>query len=278
MKNSGNLNSPEWCDIIFEGKNKSYGAFELRQSSTKRHLVAFAVVVLFAIIVSCLPSIISTITAATSKHADAGITDVYSVVEVDNKVAEAEIIKPEIPEPPQYVKMTKFVPPTIVNDDQASDQSEMVSMEEVATGKDAIGSFNVEEGSTSENAVRKEFEQQVTEGTGGGAAKQPEIFISAEFMPQFPGGDSEMYRFIGDHLKYPVIDQEMGVQGRVIVRFVVSKTGEIGSLELVKGISPTCDKEAMRVIKSMPKWIPGKQQGVPVPVYFTMPIVFKLKQ
>jgi protein TonB len=96
-------------------------------------------------------------------------------------------------------------------------------------------------------------------------------------MPQFPGGQDEMYRFIGNNLKYPAIDQEMGTQGRVTVRFVVSKTGEITNIELLKGISPTCDKEAIRVIKSMPKWIPGKQSGNPVQVYFTMPIVFKLK-
>ena len=97
-------------------------------------------------------------------------------------------------------------------------------------------------------------------------------------MPQFPGGEKEMYKYIYDNIKYPVVDQEMGVQGKVTVRFVVTKNGDISDIQLLKGISPTCDKEAIRVLKSMPKWVPGKNNGVAVPVYFTMPIVFKLKQ
>ena len=114
MKNLANLNSAEWCDIVFEGKNKAYGAFELRQSSSKRHIIAFGVVVLFAAVVSALPAIISTINAATSKGHTAGIDETYvtSVVEVETK-PEPEIVKPEMPEPPKFMNMTKFVPPKI---------------------------------------------------------------------------------------------------------------------------------------------------------------------
>ena len=174
--------------------------------------------------------------------------------------------------------MTKFVPPTIVDDAKVNDEEQMVTMEEVAKGKDAIGKHKVENGSTDPDAIRKDIETIMTPTDKGGTEKKPETFIAVEIMPQFPGGEAEMYRFISNNLKYPVVDQEIGTQGRVIVRFVVSKTGEISNLELLKGISPTCDKEAMRVIKSMPKWIPGKQSGNPVQVYFTIPIVFKLKQ
>ncbi|MBN9303331.1 energy transducer TonB, partial [Dysgonomonas mossii] len=80
------------------------------------------------------------------------------------------------------------------------------------------------------------------------------------------------------NLKYPVVAQESGIQGRVTVRFVVSKTGAIEDVNVIRGIDPSCDKEAVRVVKSMPKWIPGKQNGLNVPVYFTLPIVFRLKQ
>ncbi|MBK5720583.1 TonB family protein [Dysgonomonas sp. Marseille-P4677] len=279
MKNLTNLNSAEWCDIIFEGKNKSYGAFELRQSSSKRHIVAFGVVVLFAAVVSAMPAIISTINAATSKGHTAGIDETYvtSVIEVDNKLPEPEIAKPEIPEPPKFVKMTKFVPPTIVKNEDAPDETEMVNMSDVTEGKEAIGAFDVKDGSTDKDAIRKEFETDVIgDGKGGAAPKEPEIFVSAQFMPQYPGGEKEMYKYIYDQIKYPIVDQEMGIQGKVTVRFVVSKTGEITDIQLLKGISPTCDKEAIRVLKSMPRWIPGKNNGIAVPVYFTMPIVFKL--
>ncbi len=282
MKNLVNLNSAEWCDLIFEGKNKSYGAFELRQSSTKRHLIAFGVVVLFAAFVSCLPAIISTINAATAKNHTGGVDGEYitSVIEVENKLTEPEVIKPEIPEPPKFLPMQKFAPPTIVKNEDAPDDTEMANMSDLTTDKREIGNFNVEDdGSDHKEAVRKEFETNVVgDGKGGAASKEPEVFVSAQFMPQFPGGEADMYKYIYDNIKYPVVDQEMGVQGKVTVRFVVTKNGDISDIQLLKGISPTCDKEAIRVLKSMPKWVPGKNNGVAVPVYFTMPIVFKLKQ
>lgn len=278
MKNAVNLNSTEWCDIVFEGRNKSYGAFALRQSSWKRHILAFAIILVFVGFVTALPLIISTVKAATGTRTE-NMTGEYKMAILDqplNKVDEIE--KPPIPEPPKFIQMTKFVPPTIVDDSKVNDEEQMVTMEEVAKGKDAVGKHNVENGSTDPDAVRKDIESIMTPTDKGETEKKPETHVIVEVMPQFPGGEAEMYRFISDNLKYPVVDQEIGTQGRVIVRFVVSKTGEISNLELLKGISPTCDKEAMRVIKSMPKWIPGKQSGNPVQVYFTIPIVFKLKQ
>lgn len=95
-------------------------------------------------------------------------------------------------------------------------------------------------------------------------------------MPVFPGGEKEMYQYIFNNLKYPVPDIEVGTQGKVIIQFVVGRDGSITNATIVRGISIGCDKEALRVVKSMPKWIPGRQNGIPVQVYFTLPIVFKL--
>jgi len=282
MKNSVNLNSTEWCDVIFEGKNKSYGAFELRQTSWKRHIIAFGIILTTVILISFLPMIVSKISAATTKIYMGGMDDTITVMQVDNKVEEPplDIDRPEVPEPPKYIEMKKFVPPIIAPNEDVDDNQEMASMADLVDDKKvAIGVFDVKEGSTDPDAVRKELEREIVgEGTGTGGAKKEEPLVFAEFPPQFPGGEQEMYRFISDNLKYPIVDQEMGTQGRVTIRFVVSKTGEVTDLKLLKGISPTCDKEAIRVIKSMPKWIPGKQNGNPVPVYFTLPIHFQLKQ
>ncbi|MBB4035711.1 protein TonB [Dysgonomonas hofstadii] len=281
MKNSVNLNSTEWCDVIFEGKNKSYGAFELRQTSWKRHIIAFGIILVGVIFISFLPMIISTINAATANVYNGGYDETHIVVDI-NKPEEPplDIEKPDMPEPPkqEYIKMDKFVPPTITTDDKVNEDEVMKGMGELLEDPNtAIGKFQVDEGSTSETAKRKEFEEAVVgDGTGSGAAKKDEPVVFAEIPPQFPGGNDEMYRFIAENLKYPIVDQEMGTQGRVTIRFVVSKTGEVTDLKLLKGISPTCDKEAMRVIKSMPRWIPGKQNGNPVAVYFTLPVVFKL--
>ncbi|MFV0417657.1 MAG: energy transducer TonB [Dysgonomonas sp.] len=280
MKNLANLNSTEWCDIVFEGKNKAYGAFELRQSSWKRYLIAFGVIVLGVIFLSFLPQIIANVNARNASI-KTEIDGDYTITQIEHKQEDliAEALPPEVPEPPKYIKMDKFVVMNIVEDDQVTDEDDAPKgMDELVNSKGVIGSFNVEDGSTDPDAVRKEFESLVTgEGTGKGAEEVPQILVTAEFMPQFPGGEAEMYKFIKDNLRYPAIEQEMGNHGRVTIRFVVSKTGEISNIQVVKGVSPGCDKEAMRVIKSMPKWIPGKQHGVPVPVYFNLPILFQLK-
>ena len=104
------------------------------------------------------------------------------------------------------------------------------------------------------------------------------VFVVVESMPEFPGGQQALFKYLGDNVKYPVIAQENGIQGHVICQFVVNKDGSIVDIEVVRsGGDPSLDKEAIRVIKSMPKWKPGKQRGKPVRVKFTLPVNFKLQ-
>jgi protein TonB len=95
-------------------------------------------------------------------------------------------------------------------------------------------------------------------------------------MPQFPGGEIELYKFIRENLKYPSQAQEAGIQGKVILNFVVGRDGKITNIKVVRGIGFGCDEEAIRVLQKMPRWNPGKMGGRSVPVYFTFPITFKL--
>ena len=103
------------------------------------------------------------------------------------------------------------------------------------------------------------------------------VFQVVEKMPSFPGGDSQLFKFLNDNVKYPVIAQENGVQGRVICQFVVNRDGSIVDVEVVRSVDASLDKEAIRVIKSMPKWSPGQQRGKPVRVKYTLPVNFKLQ-
>ena len=103
------------------------------------------------------------------------------------------------------------------------------------------------------------------------------VYQVIEQMPQYPGGESELMSYIAKNLKYPVIAQENGIQGKVILRFVVSKSGVVDKIEVVRSLDPACDKEAVRVVKTLQRWIPGKQNGVNVSVYYTLPIAFKLE-
>lgn len=106
--------------------------------------------------------------------------------------------------------------------------------------------------------------------------KREKPFVTVEQMPAFKGGEAAMKKFIEDELKYPEAAKKAGIQGRVTIRFVVSSTGAIEDINVIRGIDPACDKEAIRVIKAMPAWEPGKQNGKAVAVYYTLPIVFRL--
>lgn len=104
-----------------------------------------------------------------------------------------------------------------------------------------------------------------------------EVFDHCEQMPSFPGGDLELMKFLHDHMKYPAVAEENGIQGRVIVNFIVERDGSISNAQIQKSVDPSLDKEAIRLIKSMPRWIPGKQDGIEVRAKYTVPVTFRLR-
>ena len=106
---------------------------------------------------------------------------------------------------------------------------------------------------------------------------ETEIFEVVEQNPSFPGGDNELMKWLQKNLKYPPMAQENGIQGRVMVQFVVNKDGSIVDPKVIRGADPSLDKEAMRVVQAMPKWVPGKQRGKAVRVRFTLPVTFRLQ-
>lgn len=129
---------------------------------------------------------------------------------------------------------------------------------------------------SSERVKIRLSDMQIVDDNGDPVENNTKPFVTVEQMPSFPGGEVEMQKYIARNLKYPMSAQMDGTQGRVVVRFVVSKEGRVEEVQVVRGIAKDCDKEAFRVIKSMPRWIPGKHNGRNVPVYFTIPIVFRL--
>ena len=281
MKKQVNLNSAEWCDMIFEGKNKAYGAYKLRQTAGKRYLYAFGAMLVIVALVVLIPMAVSEVRAATSKSD--GVNEVYTMTEVEvakDKIIE-EVLKPDMPELPKekFAMMEKFTPPSIVGDAEMRPENEIPDQDKFREDKRiAIGAYTEKNGSFDPDAVRKELENaNAIMGTKKEDGKGTDPIKFAEIMPQFPGGTEEMYSYISKNLRYPTMDQEIGTQGRVTVQFVVSKDGVISQVKVLRGISQGCDKEAVKVVQSMPKWIPGRQNGVPVAVYFTLPILFKLQ-
>jgi len=269
------LNSSEWCDVVFEGKNKQYGAYKLRQSSSKRHIVAFLVILIFAGVVSALPGLISEIKKLTENQENIDETFELSNIPVDQEIPEENKIMQETAPPPPPLKTTvQFVPPTIAKDEEVTDKDVMKSQDEIQESKIQISVASVT-GTSDKGIDIAELREHKVITEEKPVEEKP--FVTVEQMPTFPGGEVEMQKFIRDNLRYPVVAQESGIQGRVTLRFVVSKTGAIENVTVVRGIDPSCDKEAVRVVQSMPKWIPGKQNGLNVPVYFNLPIQFKLQ-
>ena len=270
------LTSREWCDLVFEGRNKAYGAFELRQSSPKRHNIAMIIIIVVAVIAFSVPALIRFVTPEKVEEAMTEVTTLSKLPEAEVKKNEdLKPLAPETPLPPPLKSSIKFTAPVIKKDEEVSEEDEIKSQDELAKNdKVAISIADVKGNDEINGADIADFKEVVRPEAPKEEKEVP--YQAVEQMPQFPGGDAELMKYIQDHLKYPVIAAENGIQGRVIVRFVVSKTGEIQDVTVLRGVDSSLDKEAVRVIKSMPKWIPGKQNGNNVAVYFTVPVMFKL--
>ncbi len=182
-----------------------------------------------------------------------GVQDIIAEEEIE--ITRPENTPPPPPPPPAPV-VTEVL--NVVEDDVELEQQDIVTSED--NQKEAQVQTYVAP------AVVEEEEE---------SAQQ--IFTVVEEMPKFPGGDAELLKFIAKSIKYPVIAQENGIQGRVICSFVVNRDGSVVDAEVLRGVDPSLDKEALRVISTMPKWTPGKQRGKPVRVKYTVPITFRLQ-
>ena len=265
-----NLNSKEWCDLVFEGKNQSYGAYQMRNTSTKRHLIAFGVIVLFVAFLALLPTLIKTVKSLRPHDAMTEVTALSDLKLDEQKLKEEDkVYKEQAPPPPPLKSTIRFTPPVITDAADVSEADEMKSQEDLQESKVTVSMKDIV-GTDEKNGV------DIADLQEHKVAIEEKPVYGVEQMPEFPGGEAELLKFIQENLHYPTSASEMGVEGRVTIRFVVSKTGEVTNVEVIRGLEPMCDKEAIRVVKLMPKWIPGRQNGRNVPVYFTLPVLYKL--
>ena len=261
------LTSLEWRELIFQGKNKEYGAYKMRSDSDRRHNVSIMIIAVVAVVGFSLPRLIEMV---KPKQVDK-VTDVTTFAKLEKAEVKNDIKKVEPVEPPPALKSSiKFVAPVIKKDEEVKDEDQMKSQEELNNTKVAISVADVK-GVDNGKIDIADVKQAVSQ------EEEDKVYQVIEQMPQFPGGEGELLNYINRNIKYPVIAQENGVQGKVILRFVVSKTGMVDRVEVVRPLDPACDKEAIRVVKSLPKFIPGKQNGVNVAVWYTLPVTYKLE-
>ena len=249
-----------WDDIVFEGRNQSYGAYVLRQLYGRHVAIAMVVTLVIFSIFIWGPAIVNALTPEEEIVEAPKKKLVYSELS-----APPPLDKPKPPPPqiqlPKLQKVIKFVPPKVVKEQVVE---EVPTIEEIKQNE--VAAVEVE------GPTEVVFEEPVQEVV----VDDNQIFTVVEQQPEFTGGYEAMAAFIKKNLKYPASARRMGVEGKVYVQFVVNKDGNITDVKTLRGISDDCDKEAERIVKAMPPWKAGKQNGKPVRVSFVLPIVFKL--
>lgn len=283
MAKDVDLSSKEWRDLIFEGKNKDFGAYKLRQCSESRHNKAFFYVLIGLVAVCLLIFGYMKYEAYKTQKAE---EEAKAKLEQQQKLAQMEAEKEEEkeeeveqieieevkPEAPQLA--TQLMTELLLTDTPKED-NEIKANEDIQKDNSVMSTFT-QAGSDDINLI-KEHKEEVVQEKPREEKKKEEVFTHVEQMPKFPGGDAELYKFISNNLNYPAMAIENNVQGRVVVQFVVTKDGSIGNVKVVRSVDRDLDNEAIRVCKKLPKFIPGKQNGQPVNVWYTLPVTFKLQ-
>ncbi len=246
-------------EMVFATRNKEYGAYVLRKKYRKYTTISLIVALII-------------IGAAVAYPVIAAYINKNRII-MEDKTVGAEMLdipKEDLPPPPppppppeQLVEKVKFTAPIVTTD---SVETNMVSQDDLSA------KANTEAPAVEENIVMEEPKAQVIEQVA-----PKEIFTVVEEQPSYPGGEDARMRFLQENIKYPEEAKELNIDGRVFVTFVVETDGSITDVKIVRGIGAGCDEEAIRVVKSMPRWVPGKQRGTPVRVQFNLPIRFKLQ-
>ena len=274
------LISNEWSDLLFENRNKEYGAYVLRHQTSARNIMSIiAVLILFAIVMAVMvaKNAYDDYKASHIRHEDVVILTNLPNQKPEPKVERAEPVRQEkIEEVVEKVRSSiKFVAPIIKKDDEVNPDEQMKTQEEIMSSKVAVGFANVIGNDESADVLRSKT-LLVSEPVKP-KEEETKIFTVVEQMPSFPGGMGALMQYLSKNIKYPPFAEENSIQGRVICTFVVERDGSVTDIHIAKGVDPSLDKEAIRVVSGMPKWIPGRQNGQSVRVKYTLPVTFRLQ-
>ena len=284
MAKDVDLSSSEWIELIFEGKNKDYGAYALRKASARRHNRAMLVILIVLLAVGLLGLLANTVLQQADARPEDQIEQALIDYTADEQQEEEEDEEPEQqrveeqqPEALQeeILNTVKATELAIVRDEEV--QEEIKSQDDLKDTDTAVGTTDFDKGTDDLNVVREHKNEIIVEEKKPEPVEDNRVFDVVEQKPQFPGGEAALLKWVSEHIRYPAMAQENNIQGRVVVQFVVTKTGAVGEVKVVRGKDPDLDKEAVRVVKSLPKFVPGKMNGHAVNVWYTLPIQFKLQ-
>ena len=277
------LYDPKWVEMVFAGKNKEYGAYQLRKGTSGRNIKSLLILVIAAALVGGF--LAWKVIEQKQAEEQQAYMEAMKLAELQEQAKKEkkkpEPVKPKI-EPKKEIPVAretqKFTAPVIKKDELVKEENQVKQMDKL-DDKVAVGTENKE--GVKDRTVEAVRNDIAVAAPPPPPAPKPEVaskvFDVVEEMPSFPGGQGALMSYLASNIKYPVVAQENGVQGRVIVSFVVERDGSISDVKVARSVDPSLDREAQRVVKSMPKWKPGKQNGSAVRVKYTVPVVFRLQ-
>ncbi len=254
------ITAPAFDDIVFENRNKEYGAYTLRKKYNRNVIIAL----LIGVILICTAIITPYLnTKAAEKNAKRAERQVEIKMEnLDTPADQVTPPPPPPPPPPDAVQQARYVPPVVVDSVKPEDNVQLMTADQAQV--EVVDAQVVEEAPVQAEEVQDNVDEA-------------EPFVVVEEMPMFPGGEVALLQYISDHTQYPEVAKENNIQGKVIVRFCVTSKGGVDKVSILKSVDPELDKEAIRVVGTLPAFKPGKQGGKPVPVWYMVPINFTLK-
>lgn len=264
MKQQKN-NLPDYLDIIYDNRNKQYGSYLIRRQNDKRLYQSLGIMILLCtavLLTGMIPD------KKTVINRDTVVYDTMVITLIPKENIKPPIEKPQPkPEPPSNKPTIKNTPPVIVKDTEPADVLPNVDS---LQGKESgpVNSAGTPDGTVI--ATTKE----------SGKGTEPVIPTPSEpktYVQQMPEFNGNIRSYLSKHIRYPAMAKENGIEGRVIIRFVVNEDGSVSNVEILRGAGGGLNEEALRVVNGMPAWKPGRQNDVPVKVYFTLPISFSLK-
>ena len=277
------LYDPKWVEMVFAGKNKEYGAYQLRKGTSGRNIKALLILVIAAALVGGF--LAWKVIEQKQAEEQQAYMEAMELAKLQQQAKKEEKKKEPVKhkvdkkkEIPVARETQKFTAPDIKKDELVKEENQVKQMDKL-DDKVAVGTENKE--GVKDRTVEAVRNDIAVAAPPPPPAPKPEVatkvFDVVEEMPSFPGGQGALMSYLASNIKYPVVAQENGVQGRVIVSFVVELDGSISDVRVARSVDPSLDREAQRVVKSMPRWKPGKQNGSAVRVKYTVPVVFRLQ-
>jgi protein TonB len=251
--------TPKFDDIVFEKRNQEYGAYKLRKKYNRNVLIAMIIGIFILGTAVIAPFINAKALENSRKRAERQV--IMKMENIDQAQQNVEPPPPPPPPPAETVQQLKYVAPVVVDTVKPEEVKQLMTADQAVT-----------EVKNEEVQVVEQVKEEVKEEEA-----PQEVFIIVEEMPTFPGGETALMKFIYANIVYPEVAKENNIQGRVTLRFCVTYKGGVDQVTVTRGVDPSLDNEAVRVIKMLPTWKPGKQGGKPVNVWYSVPVTFQLK-